>query len=330
MRWFVYIKTLLRLYKELNKQKRFINSFLDPYLKELESKYDGVFQPEQLKKIRHYYGLFIPTILCSSYKELYDEAFTNDERKRATLFGILTPVGDDLFDIDKLDVPAIQTITYHPETYNATTFSGKVAKEVQAFMLHDVKDKEAYLLAAKNVFEIQFETIKQTNPAIDFDEMERITYAKGGYSVIIYHQILNRLASEQLTEVLFYVGSLMQFDNDLYDMFKDLRDGITTMPDSCPDFYNLKQRFLNRVKETNRLIDALPFSKNKKIAFGFAMHFIISSGLPVFDKMMELEQKYGKPLDFKNLSRKELICDMQQTKNVLRWVKYMFTIPSMR
>ena len=147
-----YIRTIARLRKELKKQQEYIHTFLNPYLVELQNKFDGKFDEEQLKKIRQYYGLFIPTILCSSYKHLYDKGYTEAERKRATLFGILTPVGDDLFDIDKLDAEAITLITYEPQRYNANTFSARVAKEIQSFMLQNVPYKKEYLEAAKNVF----------------------------------------------------------------------------------------------------------------------------------------------------------------------------------
>lgn len=324
-----YIRTITRLGKELKKQQDYIQTFLNPYLSELEERFDGKFEEEQVKKIRQYYGLFIPAILCSAYKHLYNEEYTEPERKRATLFGILTPVGDDLFDIDKLDADAINLITYKPESYDAQTFSARVAKEIQAFMLKDVPYKTEYLEAAKNVFEIQLETIKQTDPSIDDDELTRITFAKGGYSVIIYHQVMKKPASESMWQVLFYVGSLMQLSNDLFDIYKDLRDGITTLPDKCNDYGKLQQLFLSRVRECNRLIYSLPYSKNRKEEFAVTMHLIISRGMVVIDKMMSLEKKLGKPLDYKNLSRKQLVCDMEKTKSILKWLYYSWRLPKL-
>ena len=237
---------------------------------------------------------------------------------------MITPVGDDLFDIDKLSVEAINKITYEPENYEANTFSAQIAKEIQSFMLHNVPGKSEYLEAAKNVFEIQLETIKQTDPTIKDEELERITYAKGGHSVIIYHQIMNKTASNEMWKVLFYIGSLMQFSNDLFDMFKDLRDGIVTLPDRCNDYKKLRNLFLSRVKECNNLIYDLPYKTGKKEEFAVAMHLIISRGVVVLDKMIKLEAKAGKPLDHKNLSRKDLICDMEKPKNMLRWLYYSY------
>ena len=229
MNFFRYINIANKVYKEIKIQKQFNKTFLIPYLDELEKKYNGKFQPEQRKKILKYYGLFITSFLCSSYKRLYGKVLSDEERKRATLFGILTPVGDDLFDIDKLDNESIQQITFHPETYNATTFSSKVAKEIQTYLLNTVPHKEEYIKASKDVLDIQVETIKQTNPNISKEEIQRITYTKGAVSVIIYHQCLNEAADEQMQEVLFLIGSLYQLGNDIFDLYKDVRDNIYTL-----------------------------------------------------------------------------------------------------
>jgi hypothetical protein len=321
-----YVRTIIRIAKELKIQRKYINCFLNPYLIQLENKHSGKFQPEQLKKIRDYYALFIPTILCSSYKYLYGQQYTDAERKRATLFGILTPVGDDLFDLDRLDDKAIYQITYNPDKYEATTFSARVAKEIQSFMLRDVPHKTEYLEAARNVYEIQLETIKQTDATIDDEELARITFAKGGYSVIIYHQIMDP-ADKAMWKVLFYIGSLMQLGNDLFDMFKDLRDGIITLPDRCTDFQKLKRLYMARVRECNRLIYSLPYKHRSKEQFATSMHLITSRSIVVLDKMIHLENQLGRPLNFNQLSRKQLICDMEKGKNIMKWLYYSYTLP---
>ena len=128
MNFFRYINIARKVYREIKVQKQFNKTFLIPYLNELEKKYNGKFQPEQRNKILKYYGLFITSFLCSSYKRLYGKSLSNEERKRATLFGVLTPVGDDLFDIDKLDNKSIRQITFHPESFAATTFSCKCSQ----------------------------------------------------------------------------------------------------------------------------------------------------------------------------------------------------------
>jgi hypothetical protein len=206
MNFFRYINIAAKVYGEIKVQRQFNKTFLIPYLDKLEKKYHGTFQPEQRGKILNYYGLFITSFLCSSYKRLYGKMLSDEERKRATLFGVLTPVGDDLFDIDKLDNESIRQITFYPETYKATTFSSQVAKEIQTYLLNSVPHKDAYIQASKDVLDIQVETIVQTKPDISKEEMQRITYTKGAVSVIIYHQCLDEAADAQMLEVLFLIG----------------------------------------------------------------------------------------------------------------------------
>jgi len=324
-----YIATGSKVYKELIIQKRFNKAFLLPYLDELEKRHNGKFQPEQKNKIVNYYGLFITSFLCSSYKRLYGKALTDDERKRATLFGILTPVGDDLFDVDKLNTDDIRTITFNPESYHAVTFSGRVAKEVQTYLLQHVPFKNEYLEASKNVLDIQAETIKQTKPTLSREETERITYTKGAVSVIIYHQCLDDAASHQMLETLFYVGSLYQLGNDIFDLYKDVRDNIYTLVNTCDDFAAFRKAFIERVRAQNRRIMALPYKHKNKKEFCVIINTINARSLVALDKFVRLQKKWGgKKIDWWLLERKDMIVDMEKKRNLLSWLRYASMLPA--
>jgi hypothetical protein len=323
-----YINIGRRVYKEISIQKQFNKDFLIPYLDELETKHHGKFEPEQRGKILKYYGLFITSFLCSSYKRLYDETLTPDERKRATLFGVLTPVGDDLFDIDKLSIEDIRTITYRPEEYNATTFSAGVAKEIQTYLLQQVPHKKEYLDASKNVLDIQIETVKQTKPSITKEDMQRITYTKGAVSVIIYHQSLDVAASKHMLDVLFYVGSLYQLGNDIFDLYKDVRDNIYTLVNTCDDFLAFRQMFVERVRAQNRRIMALPYREKNKTEFCIIMNTINARSMVAIDQFISLQKKLGgKKINWWQLERKDMIVDMEKKANIAKWLNYIRVLP---
>jgi hypothetical protein len=326
MRLFRYINISRNVYKEIKKQKQYNKTFLVPYLHELENKYGGKFSDEQKKKILNYYGLFITSFLCSHYTKLYGRRLTDAERKRATLFGILTPVGDDLFDVDKLDMESIRCITYTPESYTATTFSAKVAKEIQTFLLATVPHKEAYLQAAKNVLDIQIETARQTNPAISVQELEHITYTKGAVSVLIYHQCLDDAADEKMKQALFCTGSLYQLGNDIFDLYKDVRDNIYTLVNTCDDFAELRKNFLARVRLQNQKIMALPYAKKNKKEFCFVMNTINARSVVALDQFVHMQQKKGDKINWWQLQRKDMIVDMEKPGNFLKWLWYVYKL----
>lgn len=323
-----YINIARRVYKEIQTQKQFNKDFLVPYLDELQTRHNGTFQPEQRGKILKYYGLFITSFLCSSYKRLYGKTLTPGERKRATLFGILTPVGDDLFDIDKLPVEDIRTITFTPQLYNATTFSAGVAKEIQTYLLEHVPYKKEYLEASKNVLDIQEETIKQTKPSITKQDLQRITYTKGAVSVIIYHQCLDTAASLHMLDVLFYVGSLYQLGNDIFDLYKDVRDNIYTLVNTCDDFLAFRNMFVERVKAQNRRIMALPCREKDKKEFCIIMNTINARSMVAIDQFLHLQKKMGnKKIDWWQLERKDMIVDMEKKSNIISWLRYTRRLP---
>ena len=329
MNFFRYAGIARKVYKEIRIQKKFNKDFLIPYLDELERKYNGKFQSEQRGKILNYYGLFITSFLCSSYKRLYGKTLNDDERKRATLFGILTPVGDDLFDIDKLDNDSISQITFHPEMFVPTTFSAHVAKEIQAYLLQAVPHKAEYIEASKNVLDIQVETAKQTKPDISKDEMTRITYTKGAVSVTIYHQCLDEAADLQMKEVLFLIGSLYQVGNDIFDLYKDVRDNIYTLVNTCEDFEHFKQQFSERVRLQNEKIYALPYDQKDKEQFCIVMNTINARSMVALEQFIRTEKRLGKKIDWWQLQRKDMIVDMEKTKNILRWLYYIYRLPKL-
>ncbi len=322
-----YVSAFIAVWKEIKLQKQFNKTFLLPYLNELETKYNGTFTPEQRKKIVDYYGLFITSFLCSSYKRLYGKTLTEEERKRATLFGILTPVGDDLFDIDKQDAQTICALTFQPETVAATTFAAKVTKEIQTYLLDTVPHLDDYMQASADVLNIQTETVKQRDKNIDSSELRRITYTKGAVSVVIYHQCLDEVASDAMLDVLFYVGSLYQLGNDLFDLYKDVRDNIFTVVNTCSNYKLFKQQFLERVKTQNEKIMQLPYDEECKKEFCIVMNTINARSMVAINQFIRTQKKTVQQVNWWKLPRKAMIVDMEQPLNFIEWLYYIYKLP---
>ena len=325
-----YISLARKLYLEIRKQKKFNDSFLVPYLSELESKHQGKFRPEQKERILGYYGLFIPSFLCSSYKRLSGKSLSEEERKRATLFGILTPVGDDLFDIDHLAIDQIREITLSPESYEAGSFSAKVAREIQLYELTSVPFPQQYLEASKNVLEIQIETLRQKQKNISAEELEQITCAKGAYSVIIYHQCLDETADSVMLECLYLIGSLYQLGNDIFDLYKDVKDNIYNLINTCDDFGKLRTYFLEKVRMQNRRIMDLSFPEKNKKEFCIIMNVINARSMVGLDQFVRLQKITGHKINWWERQRKEMIIDMEKPRNILRWIHYLKKLPALR
>jgi hypothetical protein len=324
-----YFSACFQVVKELRKQQRFNKSFLAAYLEQLEEKYHGTFSKEQRFKIEKYYGLLIGPVLCATYKMLYSADFTEDERKRASLFGILTPLGDDLFDVYNVPIDKITQLTFDPENYAADIFAEKVVREIQSFLLKNVPNKKEYISASKDVLELQVATAAQTSSDIKYEVLEDITFRKGAVSVIIYHQILNEVANEKMMKVLNELGGLFQLGNDLFDVYKDTRDGITTIPNTCKNFEQLKQQFLEKVQYMNELIYSMPYQKNEKEKFSIIINSINARSLVAIDEWINFHRKNGRDVELKKFERKALIIDMEKPRLFLKWLRYTWRLPTL-
>lgn len=322
-----YFNAYKNIYREIKIQRKYSKDFLVPYIEELETKFDGSFTAEQKQKIFNYYGLFITAFLCSSYKRLEGKTLSVDERKRATLFGILTPAGDDLFDTATYDISNISTITFKPETYVATSFMEKVAKEIQSYLLQHVPYKNEYIQASADVLHIQAETIKQTDAAITEKELERVTFTKGAVSVIIYHQCLDNIADEPMKDALFCVGSLFQLGNDIFDLYKDVRDDIYTLVNTCDDFNLFKEKFIARVRLQNQKIMQLSYNEKAKKEFCIVMNTINARSMVALHQFIQLQDKTKQKINWWGLQRKDMIVDMEKPLNFLKWVYYIWKLP---
>lgn len=94
----MFFKTAIVIYKELRAQKKYINDIVEPYLNKLEVRHNGLFTKYQRFKITSSYCLYVPVIVCYSVSRLIGQPISQEQRKSATMMGLITPLYDDLLD----------------------------------------------------------------------------------------------------------------------------------------------------------------------------------------------------------------------------------------
>ena len=329
MKAFTFPKVIYILLKELRTQRKFNQKYLTSKIKSLEAECDGHFSAEQLFKIKKYYSLFIPTLICSQLKYIYSEELSNTERMRATLFGILTPLYDDIFDLESLSDEEYKQITVQPEDYQATTFQTKVIRQLQSELILNAFDREAYLNACKRVLQSQIQSKKQSDPNLDIQDMERITYDKGGHSLILYHHLLNHTLSPEVESFLYAIGSAYQLSNDVFDIYKDVRDGIRTLPNTCVDYAILKKKFLAGISLQNTALRSLGISSKKTSHLLISLNLVNARTIVALDHLsISYPSLPPDPFSFwKSKARHELIIDMEKPIHIIKWIRYIYSSP---
>lgn len=319
MNLYMFFKTAIVIYRELRAQKKYIKDIVEPYLNELEVRHNGLFTKYQRFKITSSYCLYVPVIVCYSVSRLIGQPISQEQRKSATMMGLITPLYDDLLDELNLTPTQIEQLTTAPESYQSDVFLVNAVKEIGIDLNNSAFDKGAYLKVSKDVLQVQIDTIEQFNPNISSDELQKITWDKAMISFVYYYTHLFGTPTKEMREALYEVAGLQQFCNDLFDMYKDCQGKSYTLANTCQDFSNLKTFFFEKNKALFQKVSALPYPKKDKEYFMIRMLLIICSGLVAINYMIKLEKIQGKPVNWFTLSRKELVIDMEKPKNLILW-----------
>ena len=169
----MFFKTAIVIYRELRAQKKYIKDIVEPYLNELEVRHNGLFTKYQRFKITSSYCLYVPVIVCYSVSRLIGQPISQEQRKSATMMGLITPLYDDLLDELNLTPTQIEQLTTAPESYQSDVFLVNAVKEIGIDLNNSAFDKAAYLKVSKDVLQVQIDTIEQFNPNISSDELQK-------------------------------------------------------------------------------------------------------------------------------------------------------------
>lgn len=324
MNLFQFTRIVVRLARRIGYQKNYNNLHLYPLLNKVQREFGEQLDDVQLKKMTHYYCLLVPPVLCENFTRITGREMTEEERYKAMLMGINTPLFDDFFDSKEMTGDEIKQITHHPEAYPAQNISEYTFSLCHNELLNTVKHPGYYREMTDRILEAQYDSQSQFDPHISEEQLTRITFEKGMYSLLIYHSILDDQPSEAIKKLTWQLSGLMQLTNDIFDIYKDLVSGITTLPNRSTDFSIFRKYFIKECIQLNKLAHALPYKRKRIIHFIVAMQLVISRGLVALDQLEKLKDHYSLPLKIAQVPREELICDMELWSNRLSWMRYAY------
>ena len=100
-----------------------------------------------------------------------------------------------------------------------------------------------------------------------------------------------------------------------------------TIPNTCKDFSTLKSSFLDKVMYMNRLIQSLPYEKNRKEKFSIIINSINARSLVAIEEWIAFQRKHGREADLRSFERKTLIIDMEKPRLFIKWLFYTWKLP---
>ena len=182
-------------------------------------------------------------------------------------------------------------------------------------------DRERVIRQLHQVFAWQKASLRQMCDDITEEELYQITYQKSYHSVLLFCAVLDHYPENDIVEMLYPMAGLLQLTNDAFDVYKDVNNGIYTIPNLYRNFDKLQQQFMADVAAFNRMLRKLPFPRHAKGSYSITIHALHAMGWIAIDQLKENTAGVRSVAELASLGRKALVCDMDSLRQKMRWVK---------
>lgn len=320
---FIYVVVYRAFYILLHQKKE--AKWGTAFLHQLENQFGGSFDERTFKKIIFYYSLKVPAI-CDAFLHLHSKKTNKQECERLLHYFICSSVFDNFFDREELSDEDIYKITFASNTYTASNFNERISLNSHLLILNYVRDKEKYLSVLKKEYDVQVASRKQFDKKITDKEIEDITLNKGGNAVLLCSFYLDHQASIHEENCWYKLGNIIQNINDLFDIYRDLQNGLQTIPNRMKDAYEYKQYYMNLVASLQQEIAAIEVPEKQKMHFKISLMGICALGVIAIEQLIKIQGNEKELPPLKSLTRKDLIIDMEKKSNLWNWVKTVYLL----
>src|SRR5678815_6153777 len=134
----------------------------------------------------------------------------------------MTGLFDDFFDKEKMQDESVKAFMEKPSEQAGQNTRQRLFLQFYKKALQHAHQPELVLHYLRKVYDAQIESKGQAIPgSLSTDELKRITIEKGGVSVLFYRSVLSNSLTREEENALYCMGGLMQFGNDIFDIYKD-------------------------------------------------------------------------------------------------------------
>lgn len=321
---FNLIKAVWFIFQFRKTQTQFNEQFIDSYLQPFYKQYNKQLKDSTLYKIKNIYCIGMP-VTVAVYAKLYGRNISQKEREYATLMGICTPLVDDFTDEKTISREAINQLIFSPDDYKPVTLEEDIVKSIGCHLLKNIKNIDGFSYFLKRTMQAQYWSEKQMHPNVSSEELLKIMLEKGGSSQILPHYIIDEAPTQQTLDTIYLIGGLIQMYGDIFEVYKDFKEGIATIANTCDNYKTLEDYYTNECKRFVKMARALPYQKHNKELLTTFFVIIFASGIVPLRMFHKLQiQLGGGILPFEQLERKQVICDMDKPLNLLKatWFAY--------
>ncbi len=298
-------------------------------VREFELKFEGKLGARAAKKAAKFQSVQ-QIFINDAFSSLIGRRTNDYERYSNKLYFIAAGLYDDIIDQKSMSEQTLSELFEHPEMAKPTNFNAIVLIDALARLSERVKYPKAYQQAFLGIRKAQKDSLKQFDKTIVEETILDITLRKGGYSLLMCRHYIDLPPATELDDCWYLLGGVIQMTNDLYDIHKDLCEGIYTFANTTKDYQTTLENFNKRVSAFKISIEKLPFSKGQKDTLLIRLSVIPAFGYIALENLKRIQGDKRQLPPLMGLERKELIIDMEQFSNMIKLIRYTYKTASMK
>ena len=292
---------------------------------QLEQTHHGKFSPSAIQKACRFQAVQ-QILINDAFANLIGRDTNDFERTSNKLYFILTGLYDDIIDQKILTTEELDNLFADPLKNTSTLFEVKTLIDVHLQLIKRTKNPDLYKNTLAKIHQAQKDSLQQFNSQIEQSKILDITLRKGGYSLLMCSHYIDLPPSKEMDQCWYQLGGIIQLTNDLYDIYKDVKEGIYTYPNTSTIYQDVKDRFDQLTNTWKTTINTLPFSRSQKNKLLIQLSLIPAFGNIALDNLSKLQNNHGNLPKFNEVDRKDLIIDMEKTKNRFNLIRHAYTI----
>ncbi len=316
------IPIYLQLYNDVKRQKAFIKEYLVSEIDAARKTNDGSLDEEDFKKITSYYGFGVPAIVGEMFCTLRGKKMSEKERICNTYQGALTGLFDDFFDKTGIRNKQILSMAEDPCSFKCKSSLEELFTSFLCKVYKNIPDMDSFKSIAYKVLEDQNISLKQKDSLFKNEDLFALTIAKGGHSLLFYRSAFGNPFVEGEKKAIYELGGLMQFGNDIFDVYEDSREDIDTLITINQDIVIIKEVFEKQYYKALKNAWEMDYPENNKKQFIRKFIMGMSRCFVCLDQLYKLQKKNNMNFEPLKYCREELICDMEKPSKILSFLKY--------
>jgi hypothetical protein len=240
---------------------------------------------------------------------------TKGEEVRFFYLSLLGPVFDDFFDEKSLSPGTIKLMIRQPELHIPQSNAEEVCTQYLRRIYLSLKNPDPFRDTCLKLYEAQLESRRQRDPELSPNEIQCISFDKGGITGSLFRHMIKTPLQDAEIGAFYQLGVLGQFVDDILDYYDDWESGIRNSANCLNNLTLLNMQFEQTVRETTARFRILKYPEEHISRFLNLLNILISPAWICLEKFNTLKAIYGERFSPEQVTRKEMILDMEKFSN---------------